>query len=155
MPYFNPRSSCEERLNPRRYRASMMYFNPRSSGEERPAYESGIKRGMSHISIHAPHARSDSRRRSQTRSARFQSTLLMRGATELRTDADILDEISIHAPHARSDGYVNGEYRSHRISIHAPHARSDRYWDLSNIPAIKFQSTLLMRGATSKPPHDL
>ena len=58
--------------------------------------------------------------------------------------------ISIHAPHARSDRYQNtGCYRRLCISIHAPHARSD--YNLGERPLIRtiFQSTLLMRGATS------
>ena len=101
------------------------------------------------ISIHAPHARSDTRSmrrpfdastfqstllmRGATRQSLvvyrgallFQSTLLMRGATLLQVDGGTKDKISIHAPHARSDekaGYGQ-EF-------------------------IIFQSTLLMRGAT-------
>ena len=57
---------------------------------------------------------------------RFQSTLLMRGATFLAVNLIEPILISIHAPHARSDILA----RIHRalcniISIHAPHARSD------------------------------
>ena len=125
---FNPRSSCEER-----HWYSMVFivfngdFNPRSSCEERhPSFYkmvndetifqstllmrgattniTGAKHGASIISIHAPHARSDStvsQMRSFTRYFNprssceerrgllnthlmryiFQSTLLMRGAT--------------------------------------------------------------------------
>ena len=81
--YFNPRSSCEERLSGRSTiwstlvisihapharsdsatsgRLSMMrYFNPRSSCEERQQNQFYGK-AESPISIHAPHARSDSR----------------------------------------------------------------------------------------------
>ena len=58
----------------------------------------------------------------------FQSTLLMRGATLLSSAPASESEISIHAPHARSD-YINlvciAEVNG--ISIHAPHARSDDY----------------------------
>ena len=57
-PYFNPRSSCEERrrLFSRAYAFS--YFNPRSSCEERRQH---VHSTDTHavISIHAPHARSD------------------------------------------------------------------------------------------------
>ena len=56
----------------------------------------------------------------------FQSTLLMRGATE-------------------SDGRLCGDVV---ISIHAPHARSDDRSGASSSPGRVFQSTLLMRGAT-------
>ena len=81
------------------------------------------------ISIHAPHARSDTRSmRRPFDASTFQSTLLMRGATLLQVDGGTKDKISIHAPHARSDekaGYGQ-EF-------------------------IIFQSTLLMRGATRLP----
>ena len=78
--------------------------------------------------------------------------------------------ISIHAPHARSDAVRCVHEASLHISIHAPHARSDTCiyagnWltvdfnprssceerpELTdnNKDYIKFQSTLLMRGAT-------
>ena len=105
--------------------AHAAHFNPRSSCEER--LEQAALQSDAHISIHAPHARSDIR----------------------DSDLDALTLISIHAPHARSD--VSLAYTSRaignfnprssceerrirvvivitalRISIHAPHARSDR-----------------------------
>ena len=60
-------------------------------------------RGRPLISIHAPHARSDSR----------------------AADTRYLQQISIHAPHARSDITERHCYVLADISIHAPHARSD------------------------------
>ncbi len=101
------------------------------------------------ISIHAPHARSDHCRAASRRaSCQFQSTLLMRGATQLFCLLNYRYNISIHAPHARSDKCRSGgpmgdadfnprsscEERRDvsaytkilTISIHAPHARSDR-----------------------------
>ena len=102
-----------------------------------------------HISIHAPHARSalthtpffirlshfnprsscEERLEILPRSCalpRFQSTLLMRGAT----------------------GCFYLFYSTQKISIHAPHARSDTRDALIVPVVITFQSTLLMRGAT-------
>ena len=77
----------------------------------------------------------------------FQSTLLMRGATISSALNRQSVSISIHAPHARSDGIAIFQQGSCPISIHAPHARSDqRNWRRSLTH--KFQSTLLMRGAT-------
>ena len=77
---FNPRSSCEERLQCFYYLFAVGYFNPRASGAERlPLSYKG------HMVLE------------------FQSTLLMLGATN---DTKTLLEtfsISIHAPHARSD----------------------------------------------------
>ena len=59
------------------------------------------------------------------------------------------DFISIHAPHARSDCRRPAIPGRSFISIHAPHARSDLSLQLSaRLPL--FQSTLLMRGATTK-----
>ena len=58
---------------------------------------------------------------------RFQSMLLMRGATKSRKSVDRLDRISIHAPHARSDAILARLFADAlQISIHAPHARSDK-----------------------------
>ena len=102
----------------------------------------------------------------------FQSTLLMRGATwipprkpcrlrnfnprsscEERPDktwtAFPVDIISIHAPHARSDMGVTPPPPPFCISIHAPHARSDEAYAEAHGMKKVFQSTLLMRGATS------
>ena len=84
---FNPRSSCEERLRlPHKYNMRWN-FNPRSSCEERLTpclYHSSGEA----ISIHAPHARSDMRSASSPQqSTKFQSTLLMRGATKSGTEA--------------------------------------------------------------------
>mgnify|MGYP003370240816 CR=1 FL=1 len=55
--------------------------------------------------------------------------------------------ISIHAPHARSDVPSSFIHRAILISIHAPHARSDFYTCHCSGNG-RFQSTLLMRGAT-------
>ena len=101
---FNPRSSCEERRYPRHSRHTRRYFNPRSSCEERRYRSNDDRVG-----------------------AIFQSTLLMRGATGVdRLRFRVSNLISIHAPHARSD-----VFRSHRTTM-----------------TTTFQSTLLMRGAT-------
>ena len=104
---------------------AITYFNPRSSCEERPGPSPSV-----------------------STMARFQSTLLMRGATEYGSCNNVTQEISIHAPHARSDFIIHRfstahdnfnprssyEERRHEcavrevrlhISIHAPHTRSD------------------------------
>ena len=78
-------------------------FNPRSSCEERLAFDFQFIRKYI-ISIHAPHARSDSEGEAYT---------------------DVVYKISIHAPHARSDIVQRRKDRLRPISIHAPHARSD------------------------------
>ena len=134
------------------------------------------KMPVAEISIHAPHARSDEMSLDDRyKDVTFQSTLLMRGATQLIVFKRAPPTISIHAPHARSDScsgsplvhscYFNPRSSCEerpachicrdfatRISIHAPHARSDtpEYgFDAANRI---FQSTLLMRGATNSNP---
>ena len=123
-------------------------FNPRSSCEERPIAMGSHQPGIQ-ISIHAPHARSDSYSSARSLSDWiFQSTLLMRGATSWLHTVRTLPThfnprssceerlrhahaelrragISIHAPHARSDADCDCNDSSTAISIHAPHARSD------------------------------
>ncbi len=86
-----------------------------------------LSRYCPHISIHAPHARSDP----------FPAVLVPS------------PEISIHAPHARSDSTTDSRFTSRIISIHAPHARSDRV-NPYGLEWWGFQSTLLMRGATTQ-----
>ena len=100
------------------------YFNPRSSCEERPRSIS-LKAGT-RISIHAPHARSDTITMSMTQYNRlFQSTLLMRGAT--RGQEFFINKFLFQST-LLMRGATAGTVR-------------DNIFDL-------FQSTLLMRGAT-------
>ena len=124
---FNPRSSCEERRGRLvKWHRRGRYFNPRSSCEERRLSSLVLCRDAD-ISIHAPHARSDlpticeliGKDKFQStllmrgatipggipvrRTCSFQSTLLMRGATKVHSGRCIRRLISIHAPHARSD----------------------------------------------------
>ena len=127
IPYFNPRSSCEER------RHMLTWYDARD------------------ISIHAPHARSDlSILTSHLAHDIFQSTLLMRGATNTAKSAGghrlfqstlLMRGATSRRPFA---------YQSFVISIHAPHARSDLLNDAHLALLFLFQSTLLMRGATTQ-----
>ena len=123
--HFNPRSSCEERRIKRCHDTSCAYFNPRSSCEER----------HKHIELRVNTYRFQStllmrgathEKYSASLIIPFQSTLLMRGATPIPRKLMPWYEISIHAPHARSDDelVVDGDGLA-LISIHAPHARSD------------------------------
>ena len=74
----------------------------------------------------------------------------MRGATGGREGCRSALHISIHAPHARSDDrHANHDDDRQDISIHAPHARSDGIVAVKRSGRIEFQSTLLMRGATT------
>ncbi len=169
--YFNPRSSCEERRP----------FAPLTSSH--CGFQSTLlMRGATltwdivHIgdviSIHAPHARSDSRTISRRlthsnfnprssceerhsmmafwkSSSLFQSTLLMRGATVRSLSARADSSISIHAPHARSDADVmgNAACRDHFNPRSSCEERPDKM--RMELKEIQFQSTLLMRGATT------
>ena len=124
------------------------------------------------ISIHAPHARSDTAGDCTAQKTGYfnpRSSCEERQRTGPHEAARYA--ISIHAPHARSDFIVDDCGKAlNDISIHAPHARSDRtrcrggsrhdYFNprssceerpnhrKSITIAVIFQSTLLMRGAT-------
>ena len=171
MGNFNPRSSCEERRCRGSSCIGQRNFNPRSSCEERRLCEDGhcCRRVISihapharsdgrptcgrlflfGISIHAPHARSDPKPPSRKPSRqKFQSTLLMRGATDGRADEivdaakfqstllmrgatpeleELLEGISFQSTLLmRGATYCNAaKSQIEQISIHAPHARSD------------------------------
>ena len=102
---------------------------------------------------------------------KFQSTLLVRGATTLSVSKFLTPFISIHAPRERSDthmpvkvvisGYFNPrssweerpgifsyQVSCRSISIHAPRERSDVKILRLSVVILGFQSTLLVRGAT-------
>ena len=147
--YFNPRSSCEERLYldyiiscRDRFQSTLLM-----RGATRACHGG---KTFDRISIHAPHARSDQQSTSSARRCKpFQSTLLMRGATLPQPPYYDDNDISIHAPHARSDLRENVcRRKAEPISIHAPHARSDLTAATGKLDEHEFQSTLLMRGAT-------
>ena len=142
---FNPRSSCEERLLPKRHRCSVDIFQ--STLLMRGATVAVTVNVKSLISIHAPHARSDIRdsyeyvmtknfnprssceeRRRQQGPRSIQQDFNPRSSCEERHG--LLGPV-------RLSKYFNPrsscEERRHRrrdrcreaISIHAPHARSD------------------------------
>ncbi len=124
------------------------------------------------ISIHAPHARSDGDgygdytsvagfqstllmrgatvMRSGKLSARlFQSTLLMRGATQdCRRGSWAVRNFNPRSSCEERPNFINLRCLLHKISIHAPHARSDGFCVCALFAGRVFQSTLLMRGAT-------
>ena len=58
---------------------------------------------------------------------RFQSTLLVRGATQIIEFTKMVSLISIHAPRERSDDNYAVDRIDYDISIHAPRERSDDF----------------------------
>ena len=103
---------------------------------------------------------------------RFQSTLLMRGATQQAEQDESTEDISIHAPHARSDGTAQ-ELWTAASDFNPRSSCEERRWRgrttraptsnfnprssceerrpsnrLASCRHSQFQSTLLMRGAT-------
>ena len=125
--YFNPRTSCEVRQN------ALMLLSLRIA-----------------ISIHAPLARCDSRVSSGVfLDTTFQSTHLLRGATEYHVEFDTIVAISIHAPLARCDFKF---VKKHSLFINfnprtSCEVRPELVLPSSNHPC-RFQSTHLLRGAT-------
>ena len=80
---FNPRSPCGERLRSTSDTPKPRYFNPRSPCGERPITRKHLTTGAI-ISIHAPRAGSNFRRRLlYAYPEAFQSTLPVRGATSM------------------------------------------------------------------------
>ena len=75
----------------------------------------------------------------------------MRGATPNAGKLSAEIRISIHAPRERSDDIAKTFKRMDVISIHAPRERSDAIEYGFTSESKKFQSTLLVRGATSPP----
>ena len=172
--YFNPRSSCEERpVLSTRSTTRSSYFNPRSSCEERLArflysfrtssvFQSTLlMRGAicqylahhvrHHISIHAPHARSDGRRLDQAGAVRdFNPRSSCEERPVWHSALVPLCQISIHAPHARSDEHwmlvcYLPQHFNPRSSCEERRLR----WASTRHTITAFQSTLLMRGATT------
>ena len=100
----------------------------------------------------------------------FQSTLLMRGATIQFSVQSHHPLISIHAPHARSDKEAENDFNQFKhfnprssceerpkkavhygtyVNFNPRSSCEERHTDrFAGFPVIKFQSTLLMRGAT-------
>ena len=78
----------------------------------------------------------------------FQSTPLLRGATEELKLFGQTSKVSIHAPLARGDvSAFSGQFQF-IVSIHAPLARGDPSHASLIALSLKFQSTPLLRGAT-------
>ena len=78
----------------------------------------------------------------------FQSTLLMRGATDSNPWSVQDLSISIHAPHARSDGLNSIASRMFKIFQSTLLMRGATSVKAGQVSYDQFQSTLLMRGAT-------
>ena len=165
---FNPRSPRGERRGILR-RSVRRCFNPRYPRGERPlrrtrrhhaesvsihAPHAGSDSDRSHlhgrrkVSIHAPHAGSDPLSCLGLVSVRFQSTLPTRGATHQPLRCSLRRVVSIHAPHAGSD---------HRCPIWAwclscfnPRSPRGERHKRGRIKYVyyAFQSTLPTRGAT-------
>ena len=123
-------------------------FNPRSPYGERPGADPGAG-GAGDISIHAPRTGSDWQFwRAKWCRWIFQSTLPVRGATSFVSTCPDGTDISIHAPRTGSDypvqplrvgrGYFNPR------SPYGERRPAGQGCD----PAVPFQSTLPVRGAT-------
>ena len=102
------------------------------------------------ISIHTPHAGSDSEyERKQAEINQFQSTLPMRGATNnCMGKAPVDSDFNPHSPCGERRWFVGVFRHGTYISIHTPHAGSDSTYRHRQEKSFIFQSTLPMRGAT-------
>ena len=147
---FNPRSSWEER----QFKASDIFivanFNPRSSWEERLTTgirTSGKKTFQSTLLVRGATFPDN---KYLTLQMQFQSTLLVRGATCCVVLSTVYNCISIHAPRERSD------FRLSLIRGLQRYFNPRSSWEERRISSrllvifSKFQSTLLVRGATGR-----
>jgi len=125
--YFNPHSPCGERPKRARSRRPQPYFNPHSPCGERLLLHGGIWTGIT-ISIHTPLAGSD--------------------VTD--TAAAEHGRISIHTPLAGSDKCGTGSsWTCRNFNPHSP-CGERRASGPSTTVSVLFQSTLPLRGATTK-----
>ena len=100
---FNPRTSCEVRLNVHRVPHTFYHFNPRTSCEVRLKLIA-VYSPRKCISIHAPRVRCDPSIITMLFAiVLFQSTHLVWGATADNTEIRSFTIISIHAPRVRCD----------------------------------------------------
>ena len=103
------------------------------------------------ISIHAPHTRSDPLSLTDVIQGMivFQSTLLIRGATLCTALEGASGFISIHAPHTRSDIWTR--FYSYQMRYFNPRSSYEERRPFAPLTSSHcgFQSTLLIRGATS------
>ena len=99
---FNPRSPCGERRCRTCRRRLSQHFNPRSPCGERPRY-SRRNAYCQHFNPRSPCGERPRSGKHWRWSYAFQSTLPVRGATEMQGNIGQLGKISIHAPRAGSD----------------------------------------------------
>ena len=169
---FNPRPPCgERRLTVGRwYRGDVFQSTPPMRGATCQLFADF---GCIMISIHAPHAGSDSVSASKNLSVKyfnprppcgerptqrllrnlvsiFQSTPPMRGATDPSMDQDGRVEFQSTPPMRGATSVPSFNRTGNNISIHAPHAGSDLTEPMIQRRAFLFQSTPPMRGATLK-----
>ena len=126
---FNPRSSCEERLAVQRVDA-VLHISIHAPHARSDPPETDVC-CLPAISIHAPHARSDPPKKDLDEiREEFQSTLLMRGATASRLYAEPLQQ-DFNPRSSCEERQITCKTRCRNsvISIHAPHARSDLICD--------------------------
>ena len=100
------------------------------------------------VSIHAPGEGSDQPQDGVRSHHGFQSTLPVKGATCRQEAAERDGDVSIHAPGEGSDTADWLRFRSEYVSIHAPGEGSDFFSSLLGTLALRFQSTLPVKGAT-------
>ena len=125
------------------------YFNPRPSCEGRRISRAMAGNATAFQSTPLMRGATDTRQQAGKHMI-FQSTPLMRGATRRRTPAGRPARYFNPRPSCEGRPFpVGAEPEGYLISIHAPHARGDADGASKATIAASFQSTPLMRGATS------
>ena len=122
---FNPHSPCGERQYAYRHpsvKVEISIHTPLAGSDEAGA---AVLVKADVISIHTPLAGSDSLLCGRYQYNKFQSTLPLRGATQIITIYTSQEKISIHTPLAGSDHLHAKVHLACDISIHTPLAGSD------------------------------
>ena len=130
------------------HRRHIFRFNPQASCEAR-LHPIPVPMIPSVVSIHRPHARPDIQRQKTGLSCgSFNPQASCEARLYCARYSTAASSVSIHRPHARPDCMDHNIVICLKVSIHRPHARPDPLVGLSWLPAVKFQSTGLMRGPT-------
>ena len=145
---FNPHSPCGERQYAYRHpsvKVEISIHTPLAGSDEAGA---AVLVKADVISIHTPLAGSDSLLCGRYQYNKFQSTLPLRGATQIITIYTSQEKISIHTPLAGSDRPLShSSFRTRYFNPHSP--CGERRVPLTYASCIcQFQSTLPLRGAT-------
>ncbi len=146
---FNPRPSCEGRLAP------PPPVSPSASFQSAPLLRGATSTGYPFpfpliVSIRAPLARGDHRKRGETRHIRVSIRAPLARGDKVIIEEAIAEEVSIRAPLARGDTTRGGWWSVFCRFNPRPSCEGRRPWGQGENDNYMFQSAPLLRGATHR-----